>query len=413
MQWPADQVERRPVAELIPSARNARTHSDEQVAQIAASIREWGWTTPVLVDEAGTIIAGHGRVLAAGRLGLAEVPVMVARGWSEGQKGAYRIADNKLGLNAGWNDELLRVELADLATMGFDLPLVGFSERELSALNASGNAGLTDPDEVPEAPAEPVTRLGDVWALGRHRLLCGDATCAEDVGTVLDGVQPHLMVTDPPYGVEYDAKWRLEAGVNKDHQVRAEGKVSNDHRADWREAWVLFPGDVIYCWHSGKHSSIVEGSLSDCGFLTRSQIIWAKQALVIGRGHYHWQHESCWYAVRKGATGHWVADHRQSTLWPIPNVHRTQGDANDGRTTHSAQKPVECMKRPIENNSSPGQAVYDPFVGSGTTIIAAEMTGRACYAIEIDPAYCDVAVTRWENFTGQKAERILTELAVA
>ena len=200
MEWPADQVERRPLAALIPSARNARTHSDEQIAQIAASIREWGWTMPILVDEAGTIIAGHGRVLAAVRLGLDQVPVMVARGWSEAQKRAYLIADNKLGLNAGWNEELLRIEMADVMTMGFELPLMGFSERELSALNASGNPGLTDPDAAPEppaVPAVPVSRLGDVWTLGRHRLLCGDATSATDVAMCLGAVRPQLMVTDP------------------------------------------------------------------------------------------------------------------------------------------------------------------------------------------------------------------------
>ena len=180
--WPADQVERRPLAALIPSARNARTHSDAQVAQIAASIREWGWTMPILVDEAGTIIAGHGRVLAAARLGLDDVPVMVARGWTEAQKRAYMLADNKLGLNAGWNEELLQIELTDLASMGFDLPLVGFSERELSALNVSGNPGLTDPDDVPEPPKAPVTRPGDLWLLGAHVTCpkCGKDTKLEN-----------------------------------------------------------------------------------------------------------------------------------------------------------------------------------------------------------------------------------------
>ena len=220
MQWPADQVERRPLAALIPSARNARTHSDAQIAQIAASIREWGWTMPILVDEAGTIIAGHGRVLAAARLDLDAVPVMVARGWSEAQKRAYLIADNKLGLNAGWNEELLRIEMADLMTMGFELPLMGFSERELSALNASGNPGLTDPDAAPDAPAVPVTRPGDVWTLGRHRLLCGDATSEADVAMCLGAVRPHLMVTDPPYGVAFDPKWRAYADVNKNRGKR-------------------------------------------------------------------------------------------------------------------------------------------------------------------------------------------------
>jgi DNA modification methylase len=398
MQWPADQVERRPVSALVPSARNARTHSDAQVAQIAASIREWGWTMPILVDEAGIIIAGHGRVLAAVQLGLDDVPVMAARGWTEAQKRAYMLADNKLPLNAGWNDELLQIELTDLASMGFDIPLVGFSERELSALNVSGNPGLTDPDEVPDAPAIPVTRPGDVWTLGRHRLMCGDATSKADVAACLGPVQPQLMVTDPPYGVAYDPSWRAYADINKNRGKL--GKVANDHRADWREAWALFPGNVVYCWHADKYAGTVQDSLESAGFEMRAQIIWAKDRFALSRGHYHFQHEACWYAVRKGAAAHWVGDHKQSTLWPIP----AREDKGHG---HGTQKPVECMKRPIENNSSPGQAVYDPFVGSGTTLIAAEMTGRACHAIEIDPVYVDVAIERWQNFTGERAERIV------
>ena len=242
-EWPADRVERRPVAALIPYARNARTHSDAQVAQIAASIREWGWTVPVLVDEAGGIIAGHGRVLAARKLGLAEVPVMVAAGWSEAQRRAYVLADNKLTLNAGWDAALLASELQGLAELGFDLGLTGFTADELAALSADPNPGLTDPDAAPEAPAAPVSVLGDVWILGRHRLICGSSTDATTVAQVLNGVRPHLMVTDPPYGVEYDPAWRNAA---LDSRTTRTGKVLNDHRADWREAWALFPGDVAY-----------------------------------------------------------------------------------------------------------------------------------------------------------------------
>ncbi|MBL6082380.1 site-specific DNA-methyltransferase [Belnapia sp. T18] len=394
--WPADAVERRSVASLIPYARNARTHSDVQVAQIAASIQEWGWTTPVLVDEVGGIIAGHGRVLAARALRLTEVPVMVARGWSDAQKRAYVLADNKLALNAGWDEEQLRVELADLRGMGADLGLIGFSDGELTALLVENTAGLTDPDAVPEAPAEPVTRPGDVWLLGRHRLACGDSTTPEAVEAALGGVRPHLMVTDPPYGVEYDPAWRNRAGLST---TRRTGAVANDDRADWREAWALFPGEVAYVWHGALHAAAVAESLTACGFEIRAQIVWAKDRLVLGRGHYHWQHEPCWYAVRKAANGHWAGDRKQSTLWQIASR------GQDAETVHGTQKPVECMRRPIENNSSPGQAVYEPFCGSGTTLIAAEMTGRACHAIELSPAYVDVAVTRWQAFTGQQAVR--------
>lgn len=397
-EWPADKVERRPVASLTPYARNARTHSPGQVDQIAASIREWGWTVPILVDETGGIIAGHGRVLAAHKLGLAEVPVMVAAGWTEAQKRAYVLADNKLALNAGWDADLLKVELQDLQSMGFEVPLIGFGDDELMALLADKTAGLTDPDEVPEAPAEPVSVLGDVWLLGRHRIVCGDCTTTESVAAALNGVVPHLMVTDPPYGVEYDANWRNEALRSDGSPIagRAIGKVLNDGKADWREAWALFPGEVAYIWHGPNQTSIVADSLVETGFDIRAQIIWAKSQLVIGRGHYHPQHESCWYAVRKGKTGHWSGDRKQTTLWQIPKPQKSE-------TGHSTQKPVECMARPIRNNSSPGQAVYEPFSGSGTTIIAGEMEGRAIHAIELNPAYVDVAVERWQAFTGKVA----------
>lgn len=257
-EWPADRVERRPVASLIPYARNARTHEPQQVAQIAASIAEWGWTVPVLVDEAGGIIAGHGRVLAARQLQLSEVPVMVACGWSESQKRAYVLADNQLALNAGWDEELLKLELGDLAASDFDLALTGFSDAELARLQLFGSEGLCDPDGVPEAPAEPVSRAGDLWMLGRHRLLCGDSTDADDVARVLAGVSPHLMVTDPPYGVAYDPAWRVRARVAAASNT-AVGTVLNDDRADWRQAWALFPGDVAYVWHGGLHASTVAG----------------------------------------------------------------------------------------------------------------------------------------------------------
>lgn len=387
--WPADRVERRPIAGLVPNARNARTHSPAQVAQLADSMREWGWTNPVLVDEGGAIIAGHGRVLAAVELGISDVPVMVAQGWSDPQKRAYALADNQLALNAGWDMDTLADELRGLKEWDFDLSLLGFAD--LDALLARG-AGLTDPDAAPDAPAVPVSQPGDVWLLGRHRLVCGDCTDADTVAAALNGVTPHLMVTDPPYGVEYDADWRNQA-LLPSH--RAVGTVANDGRPDWREAWALFPGDVAYAWHADRHASEVQASLEAVGFEIRCQVIWAKSRHIISRGHYHWQHEPCWYAVKSGRTGHWSGDRSQTTLWAIDHL--------KSETGHSTQKPVECMKRPIENNSSPGQAVYEPFSGSGTTIIAAEMTGRACHAIELNPAYVDVAVLRWQAFTGEQA----------
>jgi ParB-like nuclease domain len=294
-------VEYRPAAALIPYAKKARTHSDAQVAQIAASIREFGWTNPVLVDGENGIIAGHGRLLAARKLGIGTVPVIELAGLSEAQKRAYIIADNKMALNAGWDNELLGLELGDLASLGFDLSLTGFDDLEIAALTSLGTAGLTDPDDIPETPEQPVSIAGDVWLLGKHRLICADSTNAADVERVLAGVKPHLLVSDPPYGVSYNPSWRERFGNGNDV---ARGKVLNDDRADWREAWALFPGDVIYVWHGALHAGTVAESLEASGFAIRTQIIWDKTRLVIGRGDYHWQHEPAWYAVRKGRKGH-------------------------------------------------------------------------------------------------------------
>lgn len=388
-------VEYRPASDLIPYARNARTHSDAQVAEIAASMREFGWTNPILVDGENGVIAGHGRLLAARKLGMADVPVIELAGLSEAQKRAYVIADNKLAMNAGWDADLLALEFGDLQDLGFDLSLTGFGETEISSLMSRATLGLTDPDDVPDVPDVATSRQGDLWLVGRHRLLCGDSTDRDAAARVLGGVRPILMVTDPPYGVDYDPEWRLRAGVATTGEL-ATGKVLNDDRADWREAWALFPGDVAYVWHAGLHAGTVADSLAATGFRLRSQIIWDKGQLVLSRGDYHWQHEPCWYAVRESGTGHWAGDRRQTTVWQIPKPARNE-------TGHSTQKPVACMRRPIENNSSPGQAIYEPFCGSGTTIVAAEMAGRCCHAIELNPAYVDMAILRWQAFTGEAA----------
>ena len=686
--WPAAKVEMWAVENLVPYVRNARQHPPEQIDQIAASMERFGFTIPMLVAEDGTVIAGHGRLMAALQLGLAEVPVMVARGWSEEDRRLYTLADNRLAEIAEWDPEMLRIEIGELREdFGIeDMGLIGFSADDLAEILPDAlleiTGGLTDPDDVPEVPDAPVARPGDLWLLGKHRLLCGDSTVATDVEKVLGGVTPLLMCTDPPYGVEYDPSWRNQAGAAK---TRRTGKVLNDDRADWRETWSLFPGDVAYVWHGALHAREVIESLEVCGFTLRSQIIWAKERLVLSRGDYHWQHEpcqpagtmiqkviergsgsqpavvdevpietlqvgdfvvsynsyesvvrrrgrritrfgerqydgfmhtisaagrvtratpehrfsvrlnpdatdkqvvylmrrgdwwrvgrvglfnsrgfglatrladnngedawlvsvydnvveaqcaeqvlsckygiptthwevdawtknpdrvrsqemiagmyaslnlsaltaratqllrdhrlerdhpfirsgeklnfsrratrlvrscnvfakimqlpmptvgedftwvtitgndatpfsglvfsmdvekdqhyvadgivthNCWYAVRKSGKGHWAGDRKQTTLWQIASKDQ------DARTIHGTQKPVECMRRPILNNSSPGQAVYEPFMGSGTTLIAAQTTGRVCLGIELNPAYVDVAVQRWQDFTGEVA----------
>jgi len=319
------QIEQWPVVRLLPYARNARTHSEAQVAKLAASLVEFGWTAPVLVADDGAVIAGHGRLLAS-------------------------------------------LDDAD--------------------------AAAAESDAVPALPAEPITRPGELWRLGEHRLLCGDANRADDVGRLLTGARPGLMVTDPPYGVGYDPAWRNAAGISSTART---GKVRNDDRADWREAWALFPGDVAYVWHAGVHAKTVAESLAACGFVLRAQLIWVKSRFVLGRGHYHWQHEPCFYAVRQGAEARWQGARDQSTVWSIGS------GEDDAATVHGTQKPMACMLRPMLNNSARGDGVYEPFAGSGSTLIAADSCGRRCLAMEIEPAYCDVIITRWQNRSGQPA----------
>ncbi len=404
------QIERWPIDKLFPSGVNARTHSPEQVAQVAASIREFGFVNPILVAPDGEIIAGEARLRAAQNQCMREVPVIVLEHLSQAQRRALALADNQLALNAAWDEQILREQLAKLRDQDFNLTLLGFGDEELAQqLAGQDDAGLTDEDEVPDVPATSVTRAGDLWLLKSrktrpHRLLCGDATASQDTTRLLSNQPvPSLMVTDPPYGVELEPKWREDAGLNP--RTRQGGKVANDDRIDWREAWALFPGDVAYVWHAGVHAAEVALGLQACGFQIRSQIVWVKQHFAISRGAYHWRHEPCWYAVRKGHSGNWRGDRRQSTVWEVANLNPFGGeDAGENNFTgHGTQKPVELMRRPLLNHTRAGEGCYDPFLGSGSTLIAAESTGRFCYGMEIDPRYVDVAVLRWQRFTGQQA----------
>lgn len=390
-------VEYWPVPRLVPYARNARTHTEAQVAEIAGSIRSFGFSNPILVGDDGDIVAGHGRLAAARQLGMSDVPVIVLRGLTEIQRRQLILADNRIALNAGWDLKMLALELSDLSVLAADLQILGFTKKELAVALSAVSGGLTDEDEIPDVQEIPVTRPGDIWCLGDHRVICGDSTKPETVAAVLAGAKPQLMVTDPPYGVKYDPAWRHRMGVNKSAK---RGKVANDERADWTETWALFPGDIAYVWHGALHSTTVAESLIKAEFSIRSQIIWAKERLVMSRGDYHWQHEPCWYAVRK--KGNWMGDRKQTTLWSIPS------GGQDATTKHATQKPVECMRRPILNNTAPGESVYEPFLGSGTTLMAAQSSKRLCFGVEIDPLYVDVAVRRWQAFTGEAARHLTT-----
>jgi hypothetical protein len=375
--WPAEHIERRAIERLIPYADNARLHSEADIDKLAHSLRRWGWTNPVLVDEKGELICGHARVRAAAKLGLSSIPVMVARGWSEEEKRAYRLADNQLTPRGSWDLELLGRELQEIGSADFDLGLIGFEPDRLARILAGlGSSSLTDPDSVPAIPAEPVSRPGEIWRLGEHRIGCGDSTIAADVNLVLAGSEPHLMVTEPPF----------------DHE-----------RADWRQAYVLFPGDTAYVWCGALHGDVVSAGFAASGFQLRAQIVWVKQHFTSSRSDYRWKHEVCWYAVRDGKTSHWQGDRTQTTVWEIADNNGFANLRREDGGEHATWKPIECMRRPIVNNSRPGEAIYDPFLGSGTSVIAAEVTGRVCYGIELNPVFVDVAVRRWQQFTGRAA----------
>jgi len=399
------------VEDLCPDLRNPNRHTQRGQALTQKSIQSYGFGDSITTDKNGKVISGNSRTEILADVQMLD-PIVVQ------SDGTRPIIHQRTDLDLDTDDRarLLSIALNRTAEVSLDWDpailqeLIGegldlsdlFFENELSDLLATlteAEDGLlpdADPDAIPEN-VETRVKPGDVWLCGRHKIMCGDSTSATDVETLLDGAVPNLMITDPPYGVEYDANWRNEAmrADGTPFGAQAIGKVTNDDQCDWREAWILFPGEVIYCWHAGLRASEVCQSLTAVLFEIRSQIIWAKQHFCISRGHYHFKHEPCFYAVKKGATAHWIGDHKQTTLWEIDKPIKSE-------TGHSTQKPVECMARPMRNHSGD---VYDPFLGSGTTLIAAEQEGRICYGMEISPTYCDVILTRWEIATGKTALR--------
>lgn len=388
------QIEIRSIDVITPYARNSRTHSDEQVAQIAASIREFGWTTPILIDENGSVICGHGRLLAARKLGQAEVEVIVARGWSDAKKRAYVIADNKLALNAGWDMELLALELADLKEFDFDLGLTGFSGEELAKLLPDKTEGDTDPDEIPEVPADPITKPGDVWLMGKHRLLCGDSTSVDDMEKLTAGQLVDMWLTDPPYNVAY------EGGTKDKLTIQNDNMGDEQFRAFLRDAYVtadivMKPGAVFYIWHADSEGYNFRGAARDAGWQVRQCLIWKKSSQVMGRQDFHWKHEPCLYGWKDGAAHLWANDRKQTTVLEFDKPSRN-GE-------HPTMKPVAIFEYQLLNNTKGGDIVLDSFAGSGTTAIAAEKNGRVAYLMELDPRYCDVIIKRWQDFSGEAA----------
>ncbi len=392
------------VKDLTPDPQNRRKHTPRNIGMLVEALHKVGAGRSIVIDEHGEVLAGNGVVEAAAEAGITKVQVVDAdgstviavrrTGLSAEQKRELAIYDNRVAELAEWDWARLKQDQAEGLTLE-----PWFTPEELAAGSGAvePKAGLTDPDAVPEQRATDI-KPGDLFELGKHRLLCGDSTKSEDVSRVIGDVVPMVMVADLPYGCNYDPGWR--DSVLHDGSKRSTGKVANDDNADWSPAIALFRGDVAYLWHYWLAADVVKVGLQSNGFDVRYQLVWAKARQVFGRGHYHGQHEVVWYAVRSGGSAHWSGDRSQSTLWKIDT------DALDARTDHSTQKPVECMERPIRNHGGAGDAVYDPFVGSGTTLIAAERQQRVCYAIELMPAYVQMAIDRWEAFTGQKAVKV-------
>ena len=401
MNWLADKIEQWPTAKLLPYARNARTHSEEQVAQIAASIAEFGFTNPILAGSDGIIVAGHGRLAAAQKLGLEIVPVVVLDHLSPTQRRALVIADNRIAENAGWDDAMLRIELEALQLEGFDLDITGFDADALAELIAGDepdNEGETDEDAVPEVGETPISRPGDIWIMGQHRLLCGDATVAESYDRLMQGDTADMVFTDPPYNVNY-------ANSAKDKMRGKDRAILNDNLGDGFYDFLLAAltptvahcSGGIYVAMSSSELDVLQAAFRAAGGKWSTFIIWAKNTFTLGRADYQRQYEPILYGWPEGATRHWCGDRDQGDVWNIKKPQK-----ND---LHPTMKPVELVERAMRNSSRPGNVVLDPFGGSGTTLIAAEKSGRVARLIELDPKYVDVIVRRWEEFTGKQAVR--------
>ncbi len=406
------QMETWPIDRLIPYARNPRKN-DQAVDRMCASIREFGFKVPCLVRNDGEVVDGHLRLKAARQLGIAEVPVILCDEWTPAQVKAFRLLVNRSVTWADWDEDLLSLELQEIRGLDFNLDLTGFDVPEIDQFLAlpGGDEEALAPPPLPEVAT---SQSGDLWLLGEHRVLCGDATSPEAVQRLLGDRQPFLLVTDPPYGIELDSEWRDRAGLNgcgpaePSYLRRTEGhrntKISSDTRADWSEAFALVPSlEVAYVWHASQFTREVLDGLLRIGFLHHQQIIWNKGRTVLTRTHYWFQHEPCWYVRKKNAP--WYGKPGEnSTVWESPSPKFIMGGSEEDKFDHPTQKPLALMRRPILNHTKRGEWIYDPFLGSGTTLIAAEMTGRVCCGLELDPKYVDVIIGRWQAATGQKAK---------
>jgi DNA modification methylase len=403
-------IENWAIDRLVFYARNPRKN-DAAVDRMCGSIREFGFKIPCLVRGDGEVIDGHLRLKAARELGIKEIPVILCDEWTTAQVKAFRLMVNRSATWADWDEDLLKLELLDLKTSDYDLALTGFDTKEIDDLILND---APEEDALPPVPVNPVSCVGDLWICGSHRVLCGDATDPEAVSRLLGDQKPFLMVVDPPYGIELDSEWRDRANLNKrgpaepsylKHRTKGhqQTKISGDTRADWSEAFALVPSlEVAYVWHASKFTREVLDGLLRIGFVHHQQIIWDKGRAVLTRTHYWFAHEPCWYVRKKNAPWYGKAG-ENSTIWNSPSPKFIMGGSNEEKFDHPTQKPVALMRKSILNHTKAGELVYDPFLGSGTTLAAAEVTGRACYGLELDPKYVDVVVERWQGLSGKKA----------
>lgn len=388
------QVVYRETNSLVTYDDNVMIHDDDQVQQLVASINEFGWTNPVLIDEESVVIAGHGRLMAASQIGIERVPTITLAGLTDAQKRAYRIADNKLPLNAKWDEELLKIELERLSVEDFDISLTGFSDKYIEELLAEKTTGLTEDDDAPDKEETAVSEPGDLWLLGRHRLLCGDSLDPDVVKRVCDNRQVDVWLTDPPYNVEYTGKTKRALKILNDKHSD-EGFLTFLSSAYKAADAVMKPGGVYYIWHADNESVNFRLALRAVPWKLAQTLVWNKSILILGRSDYHWKHEPCLYGWKEGAAHLWAGGRKQSTV--------VEADKPLRNDIHPTMKPVELFENLVLNNTRGGDICLDSFAGSGTTIIACEKTGRNACCIELDPLYVDVIIRRWQAFTGHQA----------
>lgn len=391
------------IHKVIPNPKNPNEHSKDQIERLAKIIDYQGQRSPIVVsNRTGFITKGHGRLEAMKLLKWDKVAIDYQDYDSEAQEYADIVADNAIAEWSALDLSLINTEMLDLGP-DFDIDLLGIKDFEIEPIEKFDPQ--SDEDDVPEV-VHPITRKGDIWLLGNHRLMCGDSTMIDDVEKLINKNATNTMITDPPYGVKYEAGWRADAiGVKKTEREES-SNLQNDDRADWYDAWVLFPGNIAYVWHASAFTDVVMDSLKRAGFEIKAQIIWNKNVHALSRSDYQWKHEPCWYAIKKGANHSWVGDRKQKTVWDIKNV-MFEKDAG-GKTAHPTQKPVELYVNSINNHTKVNEFIYEPFGGSGSSIIAAEKTSRRSLTMELDEKYCDVIIKRWETYTGKKATLELT-----